>query len=84
MFHVSKMVRCVPPFSELNVDKYLTAFEEVPESLFWLKQYLPSLLQSVLKGRVQITSVALSDFECTDYDVVKREIRKAYELVPEA
>jgi len=28
--------------------------------------------------------VALSDVQCTEYDVVKSEILKAYELIPEA
>jgi len=42
------------------------------------------LLQSVLIGKAREVYSALSVEQSVDYEVVKREILKAYELVPEA
>ncbi|XP_039531236.1 uncharacterized protein LOC120481582 [Pimephales promelas] len=42
------------------------------------------LLQCVLTGRAQEVFSALSLSDCSDYDIVKAAVLKAYELVPEA
>lgn len=42
------------------------------------------MLQSVLTGKAAEIYSALSIEQCSDYDIVKSEILKAYELVPEA
>ena len=41
------------------------------------------MLQSVLSGKAAEVYLALSTEQSSDYDFVKREILKAYELVPE-
>lgn len=84
VFDISKHVKLVPPFSEQDVDTYFRSFEKIADSLSWPKTYWPILLQSVLIGKAQRTFVALSKSQCADYDVVKAEIFKAYQLVPEA
>ena len=38
----------------------------------------------MLTGKAQCAFVALSEVHCADYDIVKQEILKAYELIPEA
>ena len=42
------------------------------------------LLQSILIGKAHEVYSALSIEQSEDYEVVKREILKAYELVPKA
>ena len=84
VFDVSKHIKLVPPFSEQDVDTYFRSFEKIADSLSWPKSYWPILLQSVLIGKAQRTFVALSRTQCADYDIVKAEILKAYQLVPEA
>ena len=81
---VSRNIRLVPPFKEDKVDKYFIQFEKVAKSLDWPKRMWPTLLQSVLIGKAQTTYASLSVEQCEDYEVVKKAILQAYELVPEA
>ena len=83
-FVASREVRLVPPFSEVEVDKYFQHFEKVANSLQWPKQHWSLMLQSVIKGKAQQAYSALSVEDATDYEVVKKAILSAYELVPEA
>lgn len=83
-FVASREVRLVPPFDELEVDKYFQHFEKVAESLKWPREYWPLMLQSVLRGKAQQAYSALSVDDASKYDVVKQAILTAYELVPEA
>ena len=73
-FDASRNVRLVPPFDESDVDRYFAHFEKVAVSLKWPKQYWSLLLQSVLKGRAQEVYSALSVEQCSDFDVVKKNI----------
>ena len=83
-FDVTRNVRMVPPFSEKEVDKYFSHFEQVAESLKWPKGTWVMLLQTVLKGKAQEIFSASDSIQCSDYITVKDAILKAYELVPEA
>jgi len=83
-FDVSNQVRMVPPFHEVEIDKYFQHFEKVAKSLEWPKKMWPMLLQSVLKGKAQDAYSALPLADSFDYEKVQTSILKAYELVPEA
>jgi len=78
-FDVSRQVCLVPPFQEQEVDLH---FEKVAANLHWPMEARPMLLQSVLVGKAR--EVYSSMEQSTDYELVKWEILKAYELVPEA
>ena len=81
---MSKHIRLVPPFLDTEVDKYFLHFEKIALSLEWLKVVWALLLQSALLGKAREVYSALSVDHCSDYNVVKTTILKAYELVPEA
>ena len=83
-FCASREVRFVPPFNELEVNKYFQHFEKVADGLEWPKEYWPVMLQSVIKGKAQQAYSALGLEDASIYDVVKQAILTAYELVPEA
>ena len=83
-FDAAKNIRLVPKFSEKAVDKYFPQFEKIAENLKWPKPIWSTMLQSVFTGKAAEVYSALSSEQSSDYDIVKREILKAYELVPEA
>ena len=83
-FDLSKQVRLVPPFNEAEIDMYFQHFEKVADSLKWPKAMWPMLLQTVFKGKAQEAYAALPVIDCSDYNKVKSDILKVYELVPEA
>ena len=83
-FDVSRQVRLVPPFQEQEVDKFFRHFEKVAANLHWPAEAKTMLLQSVLVGKAREAYSSLSVEQSSDYEIVKREILKAYELVPEA
>ena len=70
-------------FRKKAVDKYFPQFEKIAENLKLPKPILSTMLQSVLSGKAAEVYLALSTEQSSDYDIVKREILKAYELVPE-
>lgn len=73
-FDVSNMIKLVPPFFE-DVDKYFRSFQRVAGRMEWPKEYRPIL--PILQGKTQSAYLALSEAQCSDYEVVKREILKA-------
>ena len=77
-------MRLVTPFQEQEADKFFLHFEKVAVNLHWPSEAQTMLLQSVLVGKAQEVFSLLSVEQSKDYEVVKREILKAYELVPEA
>ena len=77
-------IKFIPSFSETEVDKYLSLFEKVAQSLKWPKEAWTLLLQSDLVGKASAIYSALSVEECRQYKVVKMSILKVYDLVPEA
>ena len=83
-FDATKNIRLVPKFVEKEVDKYFLHFEKIANSLKWPKVSWPLLLQSVFIGKAREIYSFLSIEQCHDYDLVKKAVLKAYELVPEA
>ena len=83
-FDATKNIRLVPKFQETEVDKYFLHFEKIAESLKWPKESWTLLLQSVFIGKAREIYSSLSIEQCHSYDVVKKAVLKAYELVPEA
>uniref|UniRef100_UPI00358E2F4F uncharacterized protein n=1 Tax=Myxine glutinosa TaxID=7769 RepID=UPI00358E2F4F len=81
---VGRHVRLVPPFSEKEVAKFFPHFEKVARQLNWPEEAWTILVQSVLVGKAQEIYSALPMDQCADYEVLKKHILKAYELVPEA
>lgn len=83
-FDITRHIRLVPPFQEVEVDKYFLHFEKVAENLKWPKHYWTILLQSVTTRKARDLNTQLSVQQASDYDSVKQLILKGYELVPEA
>uniref|UniRef100_UPI00358F8B9D capping protein inhibiting regulator of actin dynamics-like n=1 Tax=Myxine glutinosa TaxID=7769 RepID=UPI00358F8B9D len=81
---VGRHVRLVLPFSEKEVAKFFPHFEKVARQLNWPEEAWTILVQSVLVGKAQEIYSALPMDQCADYEVLKKHILKAYELVPEA
>ena len=74
----------VPPFQEQEVDKFFLHFKKVAANLYWPAEAKTMLLQSVLVGKAREAYSSLSVEQSLDYEFVKGEILKAYELVTEA
>jgi len=68
------------PFPGTGGRKYILHFGKVATSLDWPKDNWTFLLQSVLVGKAQDTSLDQS----SDYETVKSAVLNAYALVPEA
>ena len=83
-FDATKNIRLVPKFEEKEVDKYFLHFEKIAENLKWPKESWTLLLQSVFIEKAREIYSSLSIEQCQNYDVVKKAVLKAYELVPEA
>lgn len=83
-FDVSKHIKLVPQFNERDVDKFFMHFEKIAQQCKWPSNVWTLMLQSVLKGKAQEVYSALSIEQSSQYDFVKQEVLKAYELVPEA
>lgn len=83
-FDYAKNIRLVPRFQEKDVDKYFFHFEKVAQNLNWPKEIWPLLLQSTFIGKAREIYGALSLHQSSDYDIIKENILKAYELVSEA
>ena len=83
-FDITKHIRLVPPFQEVEVDKYFLHFEKVAENLTGPKNYWTMLLQSVIMGEAREIYTQLSVQQASNYDSVKQFILKGYEIVPEA
>ena len=83
-FDVAKNVRLVPTFKEDRVGEYFQHFEKLAINLNWPKEAWPTLVQSSLCGKAQEVYAALTVVQCADYECVKSNILRAYELVPEA
>ena len=66
------------------MDKYFQHFEKIASNLEWPIEAWPTVLQTVLKGKVQVTYASLSITDSANNDTVKRAILRSYEMVPEA
>ena len=74
----------MPKFSKRVVNKYFPQFEKIAQNLKWPKPYWSTMLHSCFMGKAAEVYSALSSEQSSDYDIVKKDILKAYELVPEA
>ena len=83
-FDVSKRIKFVPPFQEKEVDKYFLRFENIATSFKWPRDVWMLLLHSVLVGKARVVYSAMLLEHNSQYDLVKKAVLKAYELVPEA
>ncbi|VDH90407.1 Hypothetical predicted protein [Mytilus galloprovincialis] len=79
-FDAAKNIRLVPRFCEKTVDKYFPQFEKIAHNLNWPKPYWTTMLQSVFEGKAAEIYSALPSEKSSDYDTVKQEVLKAYEL----
>ena len=82
-FDVSKHIKLLPKFDEKYVDQFFVQFEKLAEQCKWPTDSWVLLIQTAFIGRAQVVYASL-DKEESDYEVIKSEILKAYELVPEA
>ena len=83
-FDVGRNICLVPKFHEQEVDVFFWAFEKVANSLKWPSEYWSLLAQSAFTGRAQEIYAALDEEKSADYQIVKRVVLGAYELVPES
>ena len=83
-FDAMRQSNLVPKFEEGKVEEFFQHFEKVAVSLDWPKSVWPTLIQSSLVGKAQEVYASLSLEECSDYEILKKSILRAYELVPEA
>ena len=83
-FNVAQQVRLVPRFSDREVDQFFLAFEKTAISLSWPRDKWTILLQTALTGKALDAYAALSVHQIVDYELVKSEVLRTYELVPEA
>ena len=83
-FDVGRNICLVPKFHEQEVDVFFWAFEKVANSLKWPSEYWSLLAQSAFAGRAQEIYAALDEEKSADYQIVKRVVLGAYELVPES
>ena len=83
-FDLTKQLRLVPSFQEEDVESFFLHFEKLAHQMVWPPNQWTLLLQSSLTGKAQQVYSSLSVDDCCNYQVVKKAILKAYELVPEA
>ena len=82
-FDVVRAQRALPKFDEREPDEFFQLFEKVALNLKWPKDQWPSLVQGVLVGKGRTRYLSLSVQQCQDYDIVRQEILKAYEITAE-
>ncbi|XP_068250710.1 uncharacterized protein [Palaemon carinicauda] len=76
--------KLIPKFSKSDVGKFFIAFEKVAHQFAWPKELWAVLVQSAFSGKAQVVYAALSAEDSSDYDIVKKMILNAYQLIPEA
>ena len=74
----------MPVFSEDDVEGFFIQFEKIAKQAEWPATQWTMMVQAVLVGKAQLVYASLSESESSKYQVVKEEVLKAYELVPEA
>ena len=82
-FDLVKQQRALPTFDENEPDEFFQLFEKVAINLKWPKTQWPSLVQTALIGKGRTKYLSLSIAQCQDYEIVKAEILKAYEVTAE-
>lgn len=74
----------VPNFMEDNVEGFFDAFEKVAQQAKWPEDQWSLIVQAKVKGKAQLVYAKMSASDSAQYSVFKKEVLKAYELVPEA
>ena len=74
----------MPVFSEDDVEGFFMQFEKVAKQAEWPQNQWTMMVQAVLSGRAQLVYANLSEDDSFNYQVVKQEVLKVYELVPES
>ena len=84
-FDFTHHFKIVPPFQEHEVHKFFLHFKKIAANLRWPPELQTMLEQkSVLIGKAHEVYSAFSMEQSLDDNLVKKEILRAYELVPEA
>ena len=82
-FKLDHAVKSVPVFVESEVDSFFLQFEKIATQREWPSDKWSTIIQGAYRGKARDVYAALSLSDSADYDIVKKEILKAYEWVPE-
>ena len=82
-FSVDHAVKSVPLFLESEVDSFFLQFEKIAVQRNWPKDQWSTLVQTSFTGKARDVYAAMSLSDSQNYDIVKREVLKAYEWVSE-
>ena len=83
-FDLVQQIKLVPVFNETDVEKYFQHFEKIASNLKWPLESWTTLIQTALRGKAQEVYASLSIEDCADYELVKANVLRSYEMVPEA
>ncbi|KAG7166684.1 hypothetical protein Hamer_G010312 [Homarus americanus] len=84
LFDVTKHLRLMPAFDEEDPEDFFMQFEKIAKSSQWPEESWVVMIQSVLTGSVRSAFLSLSSEVCRSYELVKEEILKVYEPIPES
>lgn len=73
----------MPKFSEEEPDDFFSGFEDVANAMGWPREKWALLVRPALTGKAMSVSVALDALSRQNYDRLKEEVLKAYEITPE-
>ena len=83
-FEWTKVSKLLPKFNEKDLPKFFLHFEKLMNQCECPEKFWTLLLQSVLTGKAQVAYSCMDVEVSKDYDLVKGEILKLYQLVPKA
>ncbi|KAJ8036983.1 hypothetical protein HOLleu_17671 [Holothuria leucospilota] len=82
-FDISKYLKFVPHFQEDSVENIFTHFEKLADNSSSLRTNCSILIKGNCAGKAQEVYYSLSIEGSMSYEVVKKAVHQAYELVPE-
>ena len=82
-FKVDHAVKSVPFFLESEVDSFFLQFEKIAVQRKWPRDQWSTLVQTSFIGKAREVYAAMSLDDSKEYEIVKREVLKAYEWVSE-
>ena len=82
-FKFNEALKSVPVFDENELESFFLQFEKIATQREWPKDKWSIIIQGAYRGKARDVFAALSLDDSSNYDIVKREILKAYEWVPE-
>lgn len=80
----SRAKQLIPKFSEDDPDEFFTQFEETARTMEWPIDKWPFLVQTALTGKGLSVYLSLENDTKKEYQAVKREVLKAYEITGES